>query len=191
MARKEDLRITKTKAALSNAFFSMLEEMALEDITVNDLCDRAGVRRATFYKHFSDKSNFIYFLVKDVRDKFESDVWNKDEITPVTKEYYVKYAEAVIKYLLSRDDATKKIISSPFRPTFIEVFVQQNYEDTKKKLADSEKNGMILICSVDVVASMLVGGIARCIVKWFDSDNRCPIETLLGDISKIVERVLA
>ena len=192
MAKKEDLRIIKTKAALTNSFFALLEEMTLEDITVNGLCEKAGVRRATFYKHFTDKNDFILYLIKDVRERFEHDTWNKNGLVPVvTKEYYLKYAEAVIQYLLTRENAIKKIIDSSVRSTFIEVFVQQNYKDTKKKLEISAKGGMNLISSPDVVASMLVGGTARAIVNWFENTERCPVNVLLRDIFKIIDRVLS
>ena len=91
MAKKEDLRIIKTKAALTNAFYAMLEEMSLEEITVNDLCEKAEVRRATFYKHFNDKNDFIIYLIKDVRERFEVDVWSKESCGCPSKEYYKKY----------------------------------------------------------------------------------------------------
>ena len=55
MARKEDLRVRKTKKAIAEAFMALLEEKNYDEITVNELCDRAGVRRTTFYKHYKDK----------------------------------------------------------------------------------------------------------------------------------------
>ena len=191
MAGKEDLRITKTKSALINAFFNMLEDASLEDITVNELCDKAGVRRATFYKHFSDKNDFITFLIKDVRDRFEEEIWSKQASSYPTKDYYIKYAEALMVYLLGKDIQIKKIVNSSVRSTFIEVFAQQNFVDTKHRLEESANAGMRLISAPDVVASMLVGGIARCIMNWFEMEDRCPVESLLGEISKIIDRVLA
>jgi hypothetical protein len=38
---KMDLQIQKTNMALTNTFFELLEEKRFEDITVNELCDRA------------------------------------------------------------------------------------------------------------------------------------------------------
>ena len=51
--QKEDLRVKKTKRVLTEAFFKLLNEKPFEEITVNELCDRADVRRATFYKHYT------------------------------------------------------------------------------------------------------------------------------------------
>ena len=51
-----DLRIKKTYRALFEAFTELLEEHRFEDVTVAMLCDRAMIRRTTFYKHFRDKN---------------------------------------------------------------------------------------------------------------------------------------
>ena len=85
----------------------------------------------------------------------------------------------------------KRVIEAPIRSTFIDVFIQQNYEDTKKKLEESVKGGMPLIASADVVASMLIGGTSNCIVRWFESEDRCSSEMLLKDISKFIDRILS
>ena len=55
MEKNTDLRIQKTYLALQNAFVALLEEKRFEELTVNELCDRAMIRRTTFYKHFGDK----------------------------------------------------------------------------------------------------------------------------------------
>ncbi|MBQ7344293.1 MAG: TetR/AcrR family transcriptional regulator [Clostridia bacterium] len=191
MAKKEDLRITKTKAALTNAFYAMLEDMSLEEITVNDLCEKAEVRRATFYKHFNDKGDFILYLIKDVREKFETEVWAHESTGYPSREYYKKYVETLMAYLIKRKDAIKNIVLSSARSTLIETFSQQNLKDTKKRLEESQAAGMQLISTPAVVASMLVGGTARAIVDWFEDEQRCPLDVLLKEIGKIIDRVLA
>ena len=188
--RKEDIRITKTKAALSDAFFKMLAVMTLDDITVNELCERANVRRATFYKHFKDKNDFVVFLIKDIRSRFDNEVWKSDLNTTITKDYYLKYAKAIIDYLLERDAAIRRIIDSNARTSFFDLFLHENYEDTKRRLEASVNSGMTLSMSTEVMASFIVGGIAHAIIKWFDSDNRCPVELLLQDISIFITKIL-
>ena len=191
MAHKEDLRITKTKAALTKAFFSMLNDMAFENITVNELCDRADVRRATFYKHFKDKGDFTAYLIKDVRFRFETEQWNNQENTALTAEYYLEYAKTIIHYIVEHESAIKKILESPLRHTFVNVFVEENLKDTKKRLELSASEGMRLVSSPGVVAGMLVSGTARCIVSWFEDESRCSPDILLQDISSFIAKVLS
>ena len=68
---KLDLRIEKTYRALCEAFTALLEERHYEEITVSDLCDRALIRRTTFYKHFADKQEFLAFYVRRIREEFQ------------------------------------------------------------------------------------------------------------------------
>ena len=60
--RKEDLRVTRTKKALTDMLRALLETKRFEDITVNELCEKAKIRRATFYKHFDDKYAFLAYI---------------------------------------------------------------------------------------------------------------------------------
>lgn len=188
---KEDLRITKTRAALSGAFFEMLADMELSDITVNRLCEQSGVRRATFYKHFKDKDDFMIYIIKDVRLHFDTKIWSGDGQNGFTKDYYQKYAEALIAFFLRHESAMKRVATAPIRSTFIDVFLQQNYEDTKRRLEESVKGGMNLIASPDVVASMLIGGTSHCIIRWLESDGRCTPEKLIEDITSFIDRILS
>ena len=70
MKEKTDLRIIKTHKALCEAFAELLETKSFEDITVNELCDKALVRRPTFYKHFADKYDFFAYYVRCIGDSF-------------------------------------------------------------------------------------------------------------------------
>ena len=191
MARKEDLRITKTKAALSSAFFDMLTDKTFDDITVNELCEKAGVRRATFYKHFNDKNDFVTFIAKDIRDKFDQNTWKKDLNPAITKDYYLKYIEELINFLVSHDSAIEKMVNdSGLRSTFITVLMRQNFLDTRYRLENSVENGMKLFSTPDYVTAMIIGGTSLALVRWFEQEDRCSADKLLSDISEFIDRTL-
>ena len=59
-------RIKKTYRALFDAFTELLEEHRFEDLTVAMLCDRAMIRRTTFYKHFRDKNDYFAFYIDEL-----------------------------------------------------------------------------------------------------------------------------
>ena len=150
-----------------------------------------GVSSAAPYKHFKDKDDFIIFIIKDIRSRFESNVWNKDQNPTFTKEYYHKYTEALIAFLTKHESAMMRVATPPIRSTFINVFLQQNYEDTKSRLEASERSGMRLPASADMVASMMIGGTAHCLIRWFETEDRCSPDELLRDLSCFIDRILA
>jgi len=65
---KTDRRIVRTRNLLGDALVALLQEKNFDDITVQDVLDRAGVGRSTFYVHYRDKTDL---LLSDVEDFFE------------------------------------------------------------------------------------------------------------------------
>ena len=186
---KEDLRIIKTRTALTNAFLQMLSEMTFEEITVHSLCDRAGVRRATFYKHYEDKNDFLLYVVKLLREGFDSSIWRRGK-PDATKEYYVQYVRSLINYLSANIDIVNNILKSDISHTIINIMIQQNYIDTKENLDKSVEEGMQLRASTETCANMLTGGIALIVTKWFEGEKQTPKEELINEISALIDCML-
>ena len=51
-----------TKKALATSLKELLEEKSIRKITVGEICDRCGVRRQTFYYHFSDLPELVEWI---------------------------------------------------------------------------------------------------------------------------------
>lgn len=56
---KHDRRTQRTRQLLLNAFTTLLQEQRYDEITVQDIVDRANVGRSTFYAHFMDKDDLL------------------------------------------------------------------------------------------------------------------------------------
>jgi AcrR family transcriptional regulator len=57
--RKLDARASRTRNRLGMAFLELIHERPIEDVTVQDVLDRASVGRSTFYLHFRDKNDLL------------------------------------------------------------------------------------------------------------------------------------
>lgn len=68
-ARRTDPRILRTRDRLGDALIALMTERDFENIKVQDVLDRAGVGRSTFYVHYSDKDDL---LLSDVEDFLEN-----------------------------------------------------------------------------------------------------------------------
>lgn len=59
MTHKEDLRVTRTKKMIKDAFIYLLHEKRYEQITIQELADQAMINRNTFYLHYQTKADLL------------------------------------------------------------------------------------------------------------------------------------
>ena len=186
--KREDLRVQKTKKALTETFCQLLEEKRFEDITVNELCDKAGIRRATFYKHFDDKYAFLGFVVQSLRDDFDRQIWSSKK-PGNTSDYYTAYVKGLIAFINYFDKTFEGIMQSEISHRLISILMRQNYEDTYERLCRSVEDGMVLPASIESTAAMLTGGVGHIIIAWVKSGKKKPIDELLADVSALIQRL--
>lgn len=58
-AKAEDRRVQRTRALLLSALLDLIVERGYEEVSVQDIVDRANVGRSTFYVHFLDKRELL------------------------------------------------------------------------------------------------------------------------------------
>ena len=64
---RPDRRVRRTRRALADALLGLLAEKRYEDVTVQDVLDRADVGRSTFYAHFVDKDSLMIEAFRELR----------------------------------------------------------------------------------------------------------------------------
>ena len=87
----------RTRDRLGDALVELLVQKPFDDITVQDVLDRAGVSRSTFYTHYRDKNDLF---LSDAEDFFEgmatalSRFGDKSERVAPVQELFAHVAEA-------------------------------------------------------------------------------------------------
>ena len=66
----KDSRQRYTKESLYASFLELLDEKAVSDITVIEICERAGVSRKTFYKYYSDQFALLMGMQNDLFEDY-------------------------------------------------------------------------------------------------------------------------
>ena len=182
---KEDARVIKTKQKLILTLRQLLKEKNFEDITVNEICEKADVRRATFYKHFPDKLAFLKFFIGSLRGDFENRIASRRKYES-DYAYYVDYLTAVVRFLDDNDDIVTNALNSNVLPSLLDVILSQNYEDTCARLKRSVEGGMVLHASIEVTASMMIGAVAESILLWYVNGRKQPVDQLISEMSRVL-----
>ena len=70
MNTKNNLRYKASSEKIETTFLSLLNKYDYEDITISQICERAGINRSTFYCHYDD----INDLIIKIEGKFSKSV---------------------------------------------------------------------------------------------------------------------
>lgn len=93
-----DLRILKTQERLQNALLELLETKELKEITVKEICDKAGISRNAFYQHYGYKEDLYDQMVaratEGIRDSLMPII---QDASVVTEDTIVSYAKHIIE----------------------------------------------------------------------------------------------
>jgi AcrR family transcriptional regulator len=63
---KEDPRVVRTRQLIQQAFMDLFREKSFEEITIQEIADRATINRVTFYAHFQDKFALLEYTIREM-----------------------------------------------------------------------------------------------------------------------------
>ena len=175
-----DLRTQKIYDALIIAFQQLLEEKSFEEITVNELCERARTRRATFYKHFSDKYDFFHYMLTRMReDLFEDLIKQSDtDQAPLLLHMLIDsgltFVEHNKKFLLSVENSSAA--NAMLLTATSQSFYRTHFPDLFKDELETQ---------------FLIGALNQCIRWWLDNMNRFPKEDMQKRMYELVDKYVA
>lgn len=140
MEEKLDLRIQKTYMAVTKALIEMMDEMPFEDIKVKELCDRAMIRKSTFYKHFADKYELLAFIVKEVINDYNERI-RQDSPADDPVAFYNKMLDYVFEFAKANQKLIRSAIRSDSLMLLLNIMSQQVTPDICQKLKQDQARG--------------------------------------------------
>lgn len=186
MKNKEDLRIRRTHKLLCDAMFSLLEKKSFDDISVVEICDKAMVHRATFYKHFEDKYHFMEYVMKEkIREFYENN--NSHDLYDNPKKFFGNLVSNIIDFIYMNKKMLKISVSPSSNGSFIDSVHKIVSEEICGLLQDVEKHGVELKVPAEVGAQFFSGGILSLIKWWIISDSDTPKEQVITYFDALID----
>lgn len=73
-----DARVRYTRMVIEQAFLELLAQKPAGKITVTEICRKASLNRATFYKHYLDVADLLEKIEEDLFDRIRSSFGSRD-----------------------------------------------------------------------------------------------------------------
>lgn len=120
---KTDRRILKTQEALKQAVLELMTEKNFDEITIQDIADRANLNRGTIYLHYQDKFDLLDKIIEaHLNELVDMDEWAckldwKEALVPYF-EYFQK------NHLFFSTMLASKEAPSSFRARLLASFIE-------------------------------------------------------------------
>ena len=112
--RKMDIRVVRTYDQLAASLIKLLSEKSFEELSVSEICDAANVHRATFYKHFNDKYEFLNFCFDKELAKISFDTSEALPSADNIKENFMYFIKVTFEFIASKKAIISVIFSKKY-----------------------------------------------------------------------------
>ncbi len=174
---KLDPRVVRTRSLLEQAFMDALNESGFQAVSVQDITNRAGVNRATFYAHFADKYALLDHTIRQMfRHEIDKRMLNA-----------CQYSEANLRALIIAVCEFIAKTSSHCRPpqsqfeSLVEAQVKAQVQELLNKWIEQTEAPFDHL-TVATAASWAIYGLA---MQWHHQKDRAPVEQYADEILPI------
>jgi len=161
LGKREDRRVRRSRDRLGDALVALLLEKAFDEITVQEVLDRAGVSRSTFYTHYRDKNDLF---LSDAEDFFESMATalsrfgDKSERVAPVQELFAHICEMRAFY--------DSLLESGHLHDVMELGEQHFARGIEQRLAEIPRAGRIPLPRRSAIAHGLSGNLFSLLTWW-------------------------
>lgn len=184
---KTDFRIQKTYQALHQAFTQLLNEKQFDQLTVHELCDRAMIRRATFYKHFGDKYEYFSFYMREESAAFFQAYLRND--APSATDPLLQLTQTLLDFLTSHEKLVQNVKNSRVFPMLLSMVLEQFQSDVETLLrsADMDAQGP---AHDPAMAAFYTGGMANLFFYLLQTQPALDEERYLSIVKQFIPLLL-
>lgn len=179
----QDLRVQRTKKALITTFSDLLETKSFENITIQDLCEKANVRRSTFYRHFNDKYDLLNHIVGTLIEYFRT--LHLPEIDPKDpRQFFNKFMKDILFFISDNKTMVKSVISINIYSEVYQILYNQIYAVVKRQIEFDKQIGQFYIDEF-IYGEFLTEGILSVILNWIQYGQQS-IDEVSSDIVTMI-----
>ena len=167
MDKKEDVRITRSKRDLRNAFIELIKSRPFEKIAVTDICKAAMINKMTFYKHYQDKYALLDDCIKAIAENIyfacvpDADIDRRLNENPV--DFFVDLLSTVMTECHSKKEIMLSLVygNNTSLRFVVENCCKKIIEQLMIRLAQTYK----FKYPISIITSFVTGGFANVVTE--------------------------
>jgi len=171
--QKTDRRVLRTRNRLGDALIVLMQEKPFDSITVQDVLDRAGVGRSTFYVHYRDKDDLFLSDADEFLEAIATMLSRREEksdrVAPV-REFFAHVAEAQQLYTALAEAGRIH--------DFLELAQGHFSRGIEQRLVELTSAKGIGLKQGAVTAQALAGALLSLLKWWIDRGKPIPPEQM-------------
>ena len=179
-----DLRIKKTYRALFDAFTELLEEHRFEDLTVAMLCDRALIRRTTFYKHFRDKNDYFAFYIDELMTGLPQNRTDAADVEPLEDVQALRHEvfDDAMNMILTHEQLMDNLLASSMSGMLTGMICDRIARSIRERVMSSLAEDALAPVSLETTSEFVAGGIIRLFTIWWESGHDLERRPEIADV---------
>jgi AcrR family transcriptional regulator len=176
-----DPRVLRTRRMLMDALVELLREKEFDEISVQEIADKATLNRATFYLHYPDKNALLQAMAAT---RFRELIARRGLSFTNCEGALRAIALGVCDYLAETTGCPSQLTKMPLEGSIIPV-VEGMFQEGAAHHAVKPGIGPELLATT---AAWAIFGAAR---RWYQTPGRVPAEEMAAKIETLVRPILS
>lgn len=163
----------KSQKLIAESFFELLQEKAYYDVSIKEICSKAGISRQTFYSLYGTKEDVIRFYLAETFAE-----WRRQAKTNGVSSLY----DLILFFLLgiTEDEKLSQLYSSEVLGGILADILKEHLDKTILY-----ERGSISVGD-SVANSFIAGGLTLAFKQWHADEDKISIEDVTMFVIKIL-----
>ena len=161
--RKIDERVRRTHERLGSALVALIQEKSIDDVTVQEVLDRASVGRSTFYLHFRDKDDLLLSQLEKFLEMMSTTLSVRKE-----KSQRVVPVAEMFEHIGSQNKMYRALADCGRLNDFFDLAQGYFARGIERRLVESERLPKLPQRELAARASALAGSLLSLLRWWLD-----------------------
>ena len=180
---KSDIRTRFTKKMIQESLVELMVTKPILNIKVQEICNRAGVSRSTFYTYYNDQYDLLkqieeqtFIGLENIAENYRKEFKKKGNIK-ISSIDIEEVMQGFLKYIAENNDSIQVLLSENGDYMFQKHFFHYNIANLREYREASGKS-VIDDETLNCYSLFMVGGFLALIQDWLKNGMKIPLQKM-------------